>query len=243
MLNFRIFLKSNWPFRNLYSILNDQIIRDKFVKKELRKLKSSSLILDAGCGSQRYRLDCKHLIYKTQDFGQYKIDEKKRIGSEGVGGIGGYSYGKLDYVGDIWDVQELNEKFDAILCTEVFEHIPYPIETIKEFARLLKKDGTLILTTPSNCLRHMDPYFFYTGFSDRWFEKILRDNSFEVILIEPIGDYYSWLAVEIARIIMLKNIIIKTILLPTLIYLLLQKKTKLSTDTLCRGYHVIAKKI
>jgi SAM-dependent methyltransferase len=76
-----------------------------------------------------------------------------------------------------------------ILCTEVFEHIPYPIETLKEFSRLLKKDGKLLLTAPSNCLRHMDPYFFYSGFSDRWYEKFLNDNGFELESIEAVGDY------------------------------------------------------
>ena len=43
-------------------------------------------------------------------------------------------------MGDIWDIKEKNNVFDAILCTEVFEHIPYPNETIKEFSRLLKKE-------------------------------------------------------------------------------------------------------
>jgi len=76
------------------------------------------------------------------------------------------------------EVGEKDGFFDAILCTEVFEHIPFPIETTKEFARLLKPGGKLILTAPANCLRHMDPYFFYSGFSDRFFEKILGDAGF-----------------------------------------------------------------
>ena len=29
----------------------------------------------------------------------------------------------LDYVGDIWEIEERDDSFDAILCTEVFEHI------------------------------------------------------------------------------------------------------------------------
>lgn len=54
----------------------------------------------------------------------------------------GYNYGLLDYVGDIWDINEVDDSFDAILCKEVFEHIPYPNETLKEFARLLKSGGS-----------------------------------------------------------------------------------------------------
>jgi len=86
------------------------------------------------------------------------------IGTEGVGGTEGYQYGQIDYIGDIWDIKELDNTFDEILCTEVFEHIPYPNETLKEFSRILKPGGILILTAPSNCLRHMDPYFFALDF-------------------------------------------------------------------------------
>ena len=121
------------------------------------------------------------------------------IGTDGAGGKEGYKYGQLDYVGDIWDINKKDNTFDAILCTEVFEHIPYPIKTIKEFSRLLKKDGKLILTAPSNCLRHMDPYFFYSGFSDRWYEKVLKENGLKIELLNAVGDYYSWLMLEMAR--------------------------------------------
>ena len=228
--------------------LNNLHERNEFVKKELRKVKVGSRILDAGCGSQQYRKYCDHLIYSGQDFGQYEKDDKLMIGAEDTkgnnitGGVNGYAYGKLDYVGDIWSISENDNYFDAILCTEVFEHIPFPNETITEFARLLRSGGKLILTAPSNCLRHMDPYFFYGGFSDRWFEKILTKNGFEILSIKPIGDYYSWLGVEMARSAMSSNILVKIILFPAFLYFFTRKKTQISIDTLCMGYHVVAKK-
>lgn len=222
--------------------LDNQNERDDFVIRQLSNLPSNKLLLDAGCGSQRYRQYCSHLQYKTQDFGQYTTDQKKMIGTEGVGGREGYQYGQLDYIGDIWNIQEKDENFDAILCTEVLEHIPYPIETIKEFSRLLKKNGILILTAPSNCLRHMDPYFFYTGFSDRWYEKFLNDYNLEIISIEPVGDYYSWLSVEMARVAHSHSIISKMLLAPAFLYFYNKNKTNESINTLCMGYHIVAKK-
>src|SRR6202142_1561532 len=129
-------VKSHPLFKHLYRNLNNQYERDDFVLTELKKIPANKLILDAGCGNQRYRQYCSHLSYRAQDFGQYSTDSKKMIGRDGVGGEEGYQYGALDYVGNIWDIKEQDDTFDAILCTEVFEHIPYPIETMREFGRL-----------------------------------------------------------------------------------------------------------
>jgi SAM-dependent methyltransferase len=240
MLNF---IKTTPFLKNIYKKLNNQYERDLFVISELKKIPDNKILLDAGCGSQRYRQFCAHLIYRSQDFGKYKIDQKKMIGTDYSNDINVYKYGDLDYIGDIWKINEKNETFDVILCTEVLEHIPYPIEAIKEFNRLLKKEGKLILTAPSNCLRHMDPFFFYSGFSDRWYEKVLNDNGFNIEFIEAVGDYYSWLAVEIARTAKTNSFFCKLLLLPAFFYFYNKKKTILSIDSLCMGYHLVAKKV
>ena len=241
MLKRNLFIKIPYVSK-IYKSLNNLNLRREFVKTSLLKIPSGSMILDAGCGSQQFKKYCSHLIYKSQDFGGYQIDDKKMLGEEsgGLGAGKGYKYGSLDYIGDIWSIDEVDGKFDVILCTEVFEHIPYPIEALQEFSRLLKKGGTLILTAPSNCLRHMDPYFFYSGFSDRFYEKFLVENNLSIESIEPIGDYYSWLSVEIARSIKTHSICAKVFLLPAFIYFMMKKKTEVSINTLCMGYHIIA---
>lgn len=237
------FLLSIGFIKKTYYKLVNQNQLDDFVVNELNALSSGSSILDAGCGHQRFRKHCSHLDYKCQDFAQYTVDLKKSIGSIGVGGTEGYDYGKLDFVGDIWSIDAPNQSFDAILCTEVFEHIPYPNETLSEFSRLLKGNGTLILSAPSNCLRHMDPYFFYTGFSDRWFEKFLNEYGFKIEKLIPVGDYYSWLSLEMVRTSLSHGFFAKLMLFPAFLYLNSRQRTQISTDTLCMGYHILAKKI
>lgn len=228
--------------KNWVRKLNNLNERKDWVIGQLKSLPTGCVILDAGCGSQQFRQYASHLSYKAQDFGQYSVDEKKMIGSDGVGKKDGYKYGDLDYVGDIWAINEKDQFFDAILCTEVFEHIPFPVETVKEFCRLLKQGGKLILTAPSNCLRHMDPYYYYSGFSDRWFERILTESGFSLDIIEPVGDYYSWLSVEMMRTAKNHGAIAKILLLPSFVYYFTKRKSKLSVDTLCMGYHVLATK-
>lgn len=222
--------------------LDNQHERDAFVEAALAALPPGSTLLDAGCGSQRYRKHCNHLQYRAQDFGQYKTDAKRMLGTAGVGGVEGYTYGPLDYVGDIWNIDASDRSFDAVLCTEVFEHIPHPNETLKEFSRLFKPGGLLILTAPSNCLRHMDPYFFYSGFSDRWYEKFLPENGFDTVSISPVGDYYSWLSVEMARAALANSFFAKLALASAFLWLRRQPRTPTSVDTLCMGYHVLARR-
>lgn len=229
----------NFPgTKRLYRKLNTKFERDEWVKARLSELPDGIRILDAGCGSQRYREYCTRFDYRSQDFGQFEKEDKKLLGNEKSNDP--YNYGDLDYISNIWEIPEKDGSFDAILCTEVLEHVPYPIETVKELRRLLKPQGTLILTTPSNCLRHMDPYYFTSGFSDRWFERILPEAGLQVREIEPVGDYYSWLATEMARTGSSHSFIALISVLPALVYFLLKRATPTSISTLCTGYHVLA---
>ena len=42
-----------------------------------------------------------------------------------------------------------SDTFDVILCFETLEHVPWPTEFIAELGRLLRANGTLVLTTPN----------------------------------------------------------------------------------------------
>lgn len=70
----------------------------------------------------------------------YKIDE---VNLEG---------GKLPYK---------DETFDLVLASHVIEHIPNPSEVIKEMGRVLKKDGVLLVATPTKLpiIAELDSYY------------------------------------------------------------------------------------
>ncbi len=147
------FIKKNL-LRNFIVGLNNANERETFIKIALGQIEKEKLILDAGCDLNHIKILFSFKIYVSRFLDFTETDLKKSFFSSDEK----YGYGKLDYISDIWKIKEKNNHFDAILCTEVFEHIPYPIETVKEFSRLIKR-GKLILTAPSNSLRHFDPTF------------------------------------------------------------------------------------
>lgn len=224
--------------------LDNQHDRHDWIKSKLAQIPPKHKILDAGCGSQIYREFCGHLEYVGQDFGKFETDEAKGFTAQHTA----YEYGELDLVSDVWRIPVAGESFDAILCSEVFEHIPYPVDSVREFARILKPGGTLILTAPFACLRHMDPYFYYTGFSDRFYQRILPENGFEILEINHVGDYHKRMSVDLVRTWRqtrgFEKIYSAVVLLPAFILYFLKgrRPTEESIATLTMGYHVLARK-
>lgn len=168
--------------------------RELWLEKTLRNIPKGKNILDAGAGELQYKRFCKHLKYTSQDFGQY-TGEGNNSGLQ----TGSWDNSKLDIVSDILSIPVKDSSFDAIMCVEVFEHIPKPVEALKEFSRILKKNGHLILTAPFACLTHFAPYFYYNGFSQYFYRDLLEDLGFEIIDLNLNGNYFEYLAQEIRR--------------------------------------------
>ena len=168
--------------------INNQACREKWLENALRSLPPTSRILDAGAGTQRYRRFCEHLDYVSQDFAQYDG------GGDGKGlQTGQWDTSKIDIVCDIISIPEPDASFDAILCSEVLEHVPAPAKVIDEFVRLLKPGGTLILTAPFASLVHFTPYHYCSGFSRYWYEYHLPQSGFKIIELSPNGDWFAYL--------------------------------------------------
>ncbi len=227
------------------------INRNDWLKKTLAKIPAGAKILDAGAGELKYKPLCEHLKYYSQDVGSYNGQgDGKGLQTKT------WDQTKLDFVCDIAKIPAATETFDAIMCIEVFEHIANPIEAMKEFSRLLKKDGYLIITAPMCSWRHFSPYYYYSGFSDNFYEKYLKEFGFNIIEITSNGDYFEFLAQELKRIphvvekYLIKNKVIfyitKILTIPLLLFLTILikiKKTNKSNELLVYGFHVLAKKI
>ena len=152
-----------------YNVLN----RDAWVASQAKQLPQGSCVLDAGAGSCPYRNFFDHCEYKAQDF--VSLSDKQ---------LSGGKYGQIDYVCDIASIPVPDASFDTILCSEVLEHLPEPIKVIREFARILKPGGKIIITAPLGSGIHQEPYHFYGGYTPFWYEKFLGEAGFDAVSVE-----------------------------------------------------------
>jgi SAM-dependent methyltransferase len=169
--------------------------REAWLENALKAIPDGLSILDAGAGELQYKRFCDHLKYTSQDLGEYD-------GSGDTSGLqtSTWDNSQLDIVSDIINIPVKDKSFDAIMCVEVFEHIPRPVEAVKEFVRILKPDGYLIVTVPVSSLTHFAPFYFYNGYTRYFFETILGDYGFKDIKVEYNGNYFESIAQEIRRI-------------------------------------------
>jgi SAM-dependent methyltransferase len=169
--------------------------RDLWIKKQASSIEPNSKVLDIGAGSSPYRKYFSHCNYVTQDFCQLEPSQL-RFGS-------GYSL--IDIVSNAEQIPVDDCTFDVILLTEVIEHVPNPIEVLKEASRILKDDGVLILTAPLGSGLHQQPYHFYGGYTPYWYRKFLSEFGFMNIEVISNGNFFKLFGQEFQRFIEYTN--------------------------------------
>lgn len=175
--------------------MTNETNREAWLEQALKKIPAGSRILDTGAGEQKYKHLCSHLHYVSQDFAQYN-GKGNAMGLQ----TGSWDQTRLDIVSDITSIPEPDRSFDAIMCIEVFEHLPNPLLAIKEFTRLLKRGGQLIITAPFCSLTHFSPYHFYSGFNRYFFETHLPSFGYHIVDLQENGNFFEFLSQEIRRI-------------------------------------------
>jgi SAM-dependent methyltransferase len=221
-------------------------VRDKWIEARLSEIKPDSRILDAGAGEQKYRVYCKHLRYVSQDNNAYDGT------GNGVGGhVASWTYGETNLICDIASIPEPDASFDAIMCTEVLEHVPDPVLVLREFRRLLKPAGKLILTVPFCSFTHFAPYHFSTGLSQYWYFEHLNRFGFAEISCTPNGNFFDYIAQEIRRLpqmateytpLHISKLTIFSCVVILKMLQMLSENDKGSAQYACFGWHVTATK-
>ena len=181
-------------FANLSVGTKNAQTRDTWIEAVLTALPAGTRLLDAGAGEMQYKKFCGHLDYVSQDLSAYD-------GSGNESGLqtGTWDTRGIDIVSDICAMPVADASFDAVLCTEVLEHVTNPVDAVRELARVLKPGGKIILTAPFCSLTHFAPYHYSTGFNKYFYLHHLGELGFENIEIVENGNYFEFLAQELRR--------------------------------------------
>lgn len=155
----------------------------RFVENVAQSLPKGSLILDAGAGESVYKKLFSHCHYKAIDLA---VGESR------------WNYANLDYVAPLHEMPIESNMFDAVLCTQVLEHLEWPRESVKEMFRVLKPGGKLFMTVPMAHPEHQTPYDFFR-YTSYGLKSICTHAGFLDFEIAPFGGIWVRWAYELPR--------------------------------------------
>ena len=107
---------------------------------QFKKLKQGGVVLDVGSKNSPYR---EHILCKK--YLRLDIDKKS----------------KPDICCDLHEIKWQSNYFDAVIATEVLEHLYDPQKAVDEIYRILKPGGVCVLSTRFIYPYHPDPKDYY----------------------------------------------------------------------------------
>jgi len=172
----------NYKNNKLYWYRSSQILLLKFgLQKEVAKFAKGSL-LDAGSGILPYKYLLSNYCNKY-----FAVDIK--------------SQDNLDCVADLHHLPFKQERLDTIFCSQVLEHTQDPYAVLKEFYRILKSDGNLILSVPHLSCYHDLPNDYYR-FTANGISYLLRKAGFRIKKVQECGTFFSFIGHIFSHIIL-----------------------------------------
>lgn len=164
-------------------LAHNEYTRDMAVEEWASQLAPGSRLVDIGSGTCKYARLFSHCTYLAQD---HPDVDYAPAGTEQI-------------KSDINSIPLDDASVDAILCTEVLEHVEEPLRAIQEFARILRPGGRLFLSVPSACRVHRVPTHFYGGFAPDFFNGSMARRGFIIDELSPIGNWSRFMGQELSR--------------------------------------------
>jgi len=169
--------RTHSPDRLLWGeCISDYLIRDSLLRFQEFV---GGTVLDLGCGSRPY-----------ESFFNGRVT--RWIGAD-YPASGHPAARGVDLFADAMLLPLASESFDTVLCTQVLEHVPEPLDLLREARRVLRPGGHLVLTAPQYNALHGEPQDFYR-YTRYGLEHLARKAGFQVSAIVPIGGFLSLFA-------------------------------------------------
>lgn len=132
-------------------------------------------VLDIGCGNKPYESFFKNKIKLYTGCDVVQSSDKK-----------------VDVICEATSLNLDNESFDTVFSTQVIEHIDDPFKMLSEAYRVLKPNGSIIISAPFAWELHEEPYDFYR-YSKYGLKKMLEKAGFSQISVKANGG--KWAAI------------------------------------------------
>jgi SAM-dependent methyltransferase len=149
-----------------------------FVSDFAASVEPGAQVLDAGAGEAPYRSLFAHCSYFTQDW-PGSVHETSR---------------PIDFVCDLHDPLPIKSaSFDAIVLTEVLEHVANPTRVLTELRRILRPGGRIAITVPFVGALHEEPHD-YRRPTSHGLAALLNQAGFAELHMKPLTGWFSTLA-------------------------------------------------
>jgi len=158
-----------WPKTGWRAVLDPENGRIRaFLQEQALALGPDQRVLDAGAGKRPYAAIFRKQRYESCDM------------------PGGFYVHAHDFECWLHDIPQPDQSYDAVLLTQVLEHIPDPQAVLCELWRILKPGGKVVLSVPLNGPLHGEPWHFFQ-FTHYGIAELARRCGFELVEIEKVG--------------------------------------------------------
>ena len=162
---------SDWSNYHKFYV-SKSIFRKAFFRFGLPLMKGD--ILDIGSGRAPYSREIRGAKVVTIDFSPDK--------------------GPMT-VGSCIELPFKASSFDAVICTEVLEHVSEPECALREIFRVLRSQGRFYITVPMLGSLHYEPHDFFR-YTKYGLTHLLQKTGFKVTALEPLGGLFSFICVR-----------------------------------------------
>jgi SAM-dependent methyltransferase len=169
-----------------------------FSALEIVAPKASGKLLDVGCGDRQFER-----VFRPHVAEYFGIEHESTFNATAA--FLGNSHPDCLYDGDRLPFNDCT--FDTVLSIQVLEHTPRPRRLIAEMARVLGKNGTLILAAPFSFRLHEEPHDYFR-YSPHGLREMCSEVGLVIEHVEQVGSLWtlvghkvnSYLALHVARI-------------------------------------------
>jgi SAM-dependent methyltransferase len=147
----------------------------QFVSQIADSLPFGARVLDVGAGDAPYRELFDHCEYRTSDWGNslHALD--------------------VDMIASADALPVEDACLDAVLLTQVLEHVPDPAAVLGEAARVLRPGGTVAVTVPFVWELHELPFDFWR-YTPASLSQLLEGAGFVDVAVAPRSDCFTTVA-------------------------------------------------